>query len=872
MLCKYYLQLGCYTLDAESDTCMDVSQMIANINNIKVSYSRVDLGGVVRKCGSSLEFTGKAKDAIIAHWEENYLQSTGVFAVFLADNNWEYTKAWECPLDFCTLQYDANVASIGCVDNSAAAVIKANKKSIYELDVSSIKDTYNLLYNGVVTRRQLSFNVVGATPEGEVTTDMVSSREITVGKKGYYSLYIPAIGVSTEDFSSDKITCLTQNEVNVHQFSDVGKDDGHLMNHAMEAGNAGFISCLSDCTIRVDMDIQFTSIYSSWWSAISNNLKAYFILVIGDTVVWRKEVDDFSSCDVSIHGDFTMVAGQKMAFALSVLSNCRYSSWDGWRLPDGSYNTDNAYLTFNPGLRWGSNTNTAYVNESQYDDDPIEIAVVKPINLLQNILDKMFASREDVYVRGLIDEGESLLPRTLLMAAESIRRITTNKIYSSFSDFCDFMESVFGYVYTIDELGYYMDDELAEIDSGDRLRVKHIKKSYLTSEPMSTITQEGYNKMLPIGGIISTTVDNIDRVNQLIYEWQYGQGVNFMEEVFYYEPDNCFIIQDQATQTWHTKWIRNDAVTQASWYNDSNDHAYEMLGLNVGTFINSQNGLYMFAIIRNGGIVLCDEMHTSRWLDSKENNEKVVELTFRHRSDVFSTDVMTLKSVNNLSYRLDESKVFSDLEVGYAKQDYDNNNSAKDEFNFTNYYKTDCDLNEQTLSLICPYRADCYGIEELLNKSTNEESTESDSDVFIVIASASEPVDGNWQIDRTISVENAYTNTVFNAAIAPNLIVLNNDKYIGSFAKKLKFTSASGNSSAVIGSRSMSASINITNQLFKVGVITVDTKDHNLPEDWNGVIEFEYNGRTYQGYLDSVDINFANLGTLKYNIIEKCIE
>ena len=124
MLCKYYLQLGTDTIDVTSQDCIEVSSMIKNLDSIKVSYKRVDFGGVVRKCGSSIEFTDKAYDAILAHYAENYLQSNGVFAVYIADNNWEYSKAWECPLDFATLQYDANVLTIGCVDNSAAAIIR----------------------------------------------------------------------------------------------------------------------------------------------------------------------------------------------------------------------------------------------------------------------------------------------------------------------------------------------------------------------------------------------------------------------------------------------------------------------------------------------------------------------------------------------------------------------------------------------------------------------------------------------------------------------------------------------------------------------------------------------------------------------------
>ena len=857
-------------LDTESADCMEVSDMIKNLDSIKVSYSRVDLGGVVRKCGSSIEFTGKAYDAILAHYAENYLHSKGVFAVYIADNNWNYSKAWECPLDFATLQYDANVVTIGCVDNSVAAIIKANKKSKYEFDVSSLKDTANLLYNGVVTKRSFTFMVTGATPEGESTTDMVSSENVEVANNNYYSLYIPYIGVSTDDFGSEQITCNDQREDSSCPLNTEAKNDGTLMKYLMDRDRAGFITCITDCSIHIDMEMQFRFLYPAWWS--QRVMKASFILVVGSTVVWRKEVTDYNSVDVSIHGDFAITTGQKVAFGMSILSQRTNNNWRGTPMPDGSSNP-NTHLIFNPGLRWPSNSNTAYVNESHYEDDPIEINAVRPLSLLQKLIDKMLATREDIYVKGSIEVGESLLARTLLIAAESIRKIQTNKIYSSFTQFCEFMEVVFGYVYTIEHVGYYMDRELIEIDRGERARLSHIKVSYLTSNSMSNVGEAGWYKMLPVGGIISEDLgEDLDLTTPYTYEWEAGHDIDFMEEVFYNEYANTFVVQDFDTGRWYANFSRNDAVIQGSWYNDASGHAREMIGLNIGAFLNN-DGTHMYGIIRNGSIILCDEMHTNEWLDSKENNADVVNLIFRHRTDIFKPEIIkTLDNVNNLSFQFDESKVFSDVEIGYSKKDYENDNSALNEFNFTNYYKTDCDLSEQTLSLKCPYRADCYGIEELLVKNRDEESTGSDNDVFIIIASASEPIDGCWQIDRSVTVQNAYTETVFNAAIAPNIIVKNNEEYIGCFAVSLKFTSSDGNSDAVIGGVAMSSNLSITKHLFKAGRISIDTDDHHFPEQWDGIIQFAYAGKTYNGYLDSIDICFANPGTITYNIIEKCIE
>ena len=48
MICKYYLMIGSDTVDTAGNSCIDVSRMIANISDIKTTYSRVDLGGVAR--------------------------------------------------------------------------------------------------------------------------------------------------------------------------------------------------------------------------------------------------------------------------------------------------------------------------------------------------------------------------------------------------------------------------------------------------------------------------------------------------------------------------------------------------------------------------------------------------------------------------------------------------------------------------------------------------------------------------------------------------------------------------------------------------------------------------------------------------------
>ena len=61
--------------------------MITNLDDIKLSYVRSDYGGVVRKCGSTITLTGKARNMIVSYYTENKLKSTGAFAVYRINNN-----------------------------------------------------------------------------------------------------------------------------------------------------------------------------------------------------------------------------------------------------------------------------------------------------------------------------------------------------------------------------------------------------------------------------------------------------------------------------------------------------------------------------------------------------------------------------------------------------------------------------------------------------------------------------------------------------------------------------------------------------------------------------------------------------------------
>ena len=107
---------------------------------------------------------------------------------------------------------------------------------------------------------------------------------------------------------------------------------------------------------------------------------------------------------------------------------------------------------------------------------------------------------------------------------------------------------------------------------------------------------------------------------------------------------------------------------------------------------------------------------------------------FRHMNDFFVNETKELDHVSNMELSVDESLIYSGVEIGFDKQDYDEIN-GRDEFHFKSSFSTGLDIKDNILSLISPYRADCYGLEFLANERDEEsKDTDSDNDIFIVHA------------------------------------------------------------------------------------------------------------------------------------------
>lgn len=247
---------------------------------------------------------------------------------------------------------------------------------------------------------------------------------------------------------------------------------------------------------------------------------------------------------------------------------------------------------------------------------------------------------------------------------------------------------------------------------------------------------------------------------------------------------------------------------------------------------------------------------------------------FRHMNDFFVNETNELDHVSNMELSVDESLIYSGVEIGFDKQDYDEIN-GRDEFHFKSSFSTGLDIKDNILSLISPYRADCYGLEFLANER-DEESKDTDSDNDIFIAHARK--DG----DRLVLVREAngggiyavtgvlFPDTIFNASYSPRNMLLVNKERLGICTDYLSFTASDGNSSISIGgvSETLPISLPVNDRRIRIDKVSLETPGLSpFPGNYRGRLSFSYAGRSYEGWVSEITEKIGKYQTASYSLI-----
>lgn len=864
MLTKYYLEID--GIKTEIPT-----RCIKNWDEVMCAYKRANYSGVTRSFTSQFEFVHEAYDMLMALYMRDGFSAVAILSLYTITDRWEWEKRFEAPVDFSSITWDNYVLRVNCIDNSLAALIKANKGTKYEF-------------------------VVG--------------KDITVDEKLSYDRIKMSNSVSHEVMGNGDSSGLTDGSVAIVQSSDLKRLPTYVVGDAEtyenspisygdESDSSGsyFIKIVNPVSVlTLDMEIGYNG-NKRPYNAIATDAEIYLMKFdsnnpdINDsyvslgTVFSVKETDSiwknrqclgcFSSLaalqkaypnppqDVyAIIGKSSKVGECEAVYFTPVTLNTNTEWIEGMKLttrPDGGHRGDEIIIcqerrfiskfdlsTYPSGtmfalvykcnmtkdgmwspeeFRIGVKSKIKTCWESQAK--PIEIDALSPINVLSSLINKIGDGK--INVRPHIDEADARLPKTYILAAESVRNIPGAKFYSTFQEYCSWIEAVFGYTYYISDVQ---------------------KSPYIGTEPFDGEHDLQTNEML-----VDEECPNADMTDLVFIT---GHGI--------------FAVLNGNDGKYYTKWGNGNNHEDWTAYNDAStgkvrkDKVYVDSVLGYAYEVSDDYSLALYS----GDPQMCS-------LDFQD-------IYFVPRSKLFDgSRVVKISNVRDLQYTVTNDLIFSTVVAGYDKQDYDAE-CGRDEWNFSTQFVTGIELNSNKIELISKYRADCYGLEFMAQKRAQDTTdNESDDTVFFVHCKISTTTEGEGDetvetntlvIDRSSQISGALSDTVFNGEYSPYKCIRANEGYIAAIKEsiKLKFASFDGNTSVNVDGVYGNDDLQLGNQLFTAGEIEFTTDDVDEPVNANDLIEVEYGGIVYRGFLQEAIFKYANNEAVKYKLIVKDIE
>lgn len=442
MLTKYKLKIGSNEYELKDDD-------LKNWDEIKCTYKRADFGGVVRSFTSKFEFVNKAYQLLMAEFDKNGLKAQASIELYVIDNNWNYHLEFVGELDFATLTYTDYALSISSVDNSVESVIKANKSTKYEfvvgVDIPVNGSKY--FFDRLKMLETATYAITGGTSEddgsltGEYTTE--SNYRLYVGMTNSEIAIGGSIHPNDDQTDGDGYMFLALKGL------DITVD--YSITVGLEYGTAPLILMNNDTPIRqlhAELEGRRPFLYEDQFNI--DDVMDYINSDPGRRHSWNND---------SWRDEWVTVRG--IVWVVEIDGTLGTNVWVNTGKTKAEYcdKEEHGTLTFhvNQGdkiwLKFDSDTKRKYkINKSSMTftwtsrGSSVTIDSISPDELLTALIGKM-----GVGIDAVIDNYDSKFQNILILPAECIRGISGAKLYASFNDFCNWMETVFGYTYVINE-------------------------------------------------------------------------------------------------------------------------------------------------------------------------------------------------------------------------------------------------------------------------------------------------------------------------------------------------------------------------------------------------------------------------------------
>lgn len=477
MLCKYVLTVDSIPYDIPK-SC------IKNWDEIKFSRKRSGLEGITRTFTSKFQFVGEAYNLLLNEYLSKYLASNASITVYTITNSHTYEELFSCKLDFGTLTYDGNLISVNSIDNSIANIIKANKGTQYEYLVDEIKDVYQLYYDSVSMNYSQPYTLGGNTVENDA-----SLQYVVIDKE----IYVEAITYSLPLYTSGGELPSRDSPFEFHDSPQESKDDPNV-----------FVKALFDTDVVLKFNFDYYISYSDVYTT-----KAEIILGgryedgrLMELKRWVYNKGDSNPKNIEESIKIHLTKGQALFLDLKV--------------------------TFN---RVNASTGNIFFRNFQFEArftscaKPIYVDAIRPIDVLNRLLKSMNGGNDGIY--GEIASGiDERLDSCVILAAESIRGIPKAKLYTSYTKFKNWMETVFGFVPVINGVTvcFKHRDELFSDNS-----VKDLDSSFsdfeykIDSSRIYSLVRVGYDKQ---------DYESMNGRDEFRFTTEYTTGIDITDNVF----------------------------------------------------------------------------------------------------------------------------------------------------------------------------------------------------------------------------------------------------------------------------------------------------------------------------------------------------
>lgn len=389
---------------------LDVTDELVNWADVDLSFKRQDYDGVMRAFSTSFNFCGNAYKQLVALFINDGFNADAMVRFELRDN-YVWSEIFRCALDFSTFKYDALTCEINAVDNSIAALIKANKSTKYQYNVSDLALAKKLRYDrlDMISRINWFLNM-------SIDDDDVTRRLVFVPLSANNDFAMPFYVESSEIAVPD--TC----EPNDVEWASTTYGNYKAL--------PSFFKSLQARTVHVKMTFLVHLDYFT-----TNDTEAKLIVAKRHTApdgtvtmtdiythdLYANRVPTIFNCN----SDVAMDENDELLFVL------RYKLTIGQRYELVVNNIGDMYVSY-------------IARGEAVDCDIIDIE-----DLLSAIVTSICGNSVTSEITGLLQDDR--LAHTYIMAADSARALPGSKLYTSFDDFSRMMSAEFGFVPVIDE-------------------------------------------------------------------------------------------------------------------------------------------------------------------------------------------------------------------------------------------------------------------------------------------------------------------------------------------------------------------------------------------------------------------------------------